>query len=207
MNIYTEKKAERFLQDNKFSVVKSVFVRNEERLKSSLRKLKFPVVMKVSGSKIIHKNKIKGVIVGISNYDEVRESFKKLKKIKGFEEMIIQPEIHGEEFLIGIKKTPEFGHSIVFGAGGVYTEKLNDVSFRVCDITKQDAREMISEVKAGKNLKNIERDKIINNLLKLCKLVEKYPFIKELDINPLIVKGATAKVVDARIVWSESQKN
>jgi len=201
MQIFTEKEAENFLEKEGFQIVNRIYIKKKSDINKSINKISFPFVMKVSGKKIIHKNKVKGIILNIKNYEESVKAFKQLKKIKGFEGVIIQKQIKGKEFLLGIKKTPEFGHVIAFGAGGIHTEKLKDISFRVYPFDNIDAEEMIKEVKAAKELNKKTINKIEQNLIKLNHLIQKYPKIKELDINPLIVNEKEDIIVDARIAW------
>jgi len=201
MKIFTEKKAEEFLEKRGFKIIKRIYIKKQEDLKKATKKIDFPLVIKVSGKKIIHKNKIRGIKTNIKNYGQALKAFKKIKKIKDFEGAMIQKQVDGKEFLLGIKKTQEFEHVIAFGAGGIYTEKLKDTSFRICPFNKSEARKMIKEVKAARNLKSKSINIIEKNLIKLCQLIEEYPKIKELDINPLIIKGKKATIVDARIVW------
>lgn len=201
MQIFTEKEAENFLEKEGFQIVNRIYIKKKSDINKSINKISFPFVMKVSGKKIIHKNKVKGIILNIKNYEESVKAFKQLKKIKDFEGVIIQKQIKGKEFLLGIKKTPEFGHVIAFGAGGIHTEKLKDISFRVYPFDNIDAEEMIKEVKAAKELNKKTINKIEQNLIKLNHLIQKYPKIKELDINPLIVNEKEDIIVDARIAW------
>lgn len=201
MKVSTEKEAEEFLENKGFKIVDRIYIKKKSEINKAINKIGFPFVMKVSGKNIIHKNKVRGIKLGIKNYNEAIKSFKQLKKIKGFEGVIIQKQISGKEFLLGIKKTPEFEHVVAFGAGGIHTEKLKDVSFRVCPFDKTDTEEMIKEVKKAKELNKKNIIDIQNNLIKLCQLIQKYPKIKELDINPLIVNKKDATIVDARIVW------
>ncbi len=197
MKILTEKEAEDFLESKKFDVIERIYVEKESELKDAAEKFGFPWVMKVSGHEIIHKNKIGGVVKGIKDYEIAWEVFNKFKEIKGMQGVMIQKQIKGKEFLLGVKRTPEFGHVIAFGAGGINTEKLKDVSFRVYPFDKRETRKMIEEVNASKDLDKESIKIIEKNILKLCRLTKKYPRIKELDINPLI----QGRVVDARIVW------
>ena len=111
----------------------------------------------------------------------------------------------GEEAIIGIKKTPEFGHIILFGHGGINVEKEKDVSFRVLPTTKKELKEMIKETKFYKILeeKDVTLEEIEKNIDKIQSLVKKHPNIIELDINPLTISKNKAKVIDARIVLEE----
>jgi len=151
--------------------------------------------MKVSGKKILHKNRIGGVKVGIKNYEQAIKVFNSLMKLKNSEGVLVQKQIHGKEFLLGIKKTPEFGHVIAFGIGGTKVEKVRKVAFRACSLNEKEAGLMINEIIKGK------AEGIKKSIIKLCNLAKKYPSIKELDINPLIVEKEKAIIVDARIFF------
>ena len=187
MKVFTEKRAEEFLEGCGFKVVDRVYLREKEDIKKVLKKIDFPWVMKVCGRKIIHKNRLRGVKKNIKNHKQALRTFEKLKKIKNSEGVIIQKQVKGREFLLGIKNTPEFEHVIGLGAGGIYAEKIKDISFRVCPIEDLDINQMIKEIKATKRLSKKGINLLKENLKKLCILVKKYPKIKELDINPLMV--------------------
>jgi acyl-CoA synthetase (NDP forming) len=94
----------------------------------------------------------------------------------------------------------------MFGLGGIFVEVLKDVTFRIAPINEQDAREMITEVKAYPVLKGYrgqppaDIDAIVKILLSTSKLVMDHLEIKELDLNPIIVYEKGAKTVDARII-------
>lgn len=201
MNIFTEKEAEEFLDKESFEIVRRIFAKDEKELKLNLKQICFPVVMKISGREIIHKNQMNGVELNLRNFEQTLKAFKEFKKMKNFEGVIIQKQIQGKEFLLGVKKTQEFEHAISFGAGGIHTEELKDVSFRICPFNETEAIKMIKETNASKNLNEKNFRIIKKNLIKLCQLVAKYPKIKELDINPFIVGEKISKIVDARIVW------
>ena len=113
----------------------------------------------------------------------------------------IQKTFSGKEFLIGIKKVPEFGHVLVFGSGGTNVEVKKDVAFRICPVDKKDLKSMIRETKIGKKLPKKSRDILEDNLMAVCKLTQDYPKIKELDINPFTIVKGHGKVVDARMVF------
>lgn len=201
MKYFAEKDAEKLLKKNGFDVLEGIFVKTEKELENAIKKIGSPLVMKISGKNIVHKNKINGVRVGVNSYEESIKVFNEFKKIEGFEEVLIQKQISGREFLLGIKKTPEFGHAILVGAGGIHTEELKDISFRICPVKKKDVSEMVREIKISQGLDENSLKKIEIVLWKLCKLAQKYPDISELDINPLIVNEKEAIIVDARIAF------
>ncbi len=198
MKIFAEKEAENFLREEGFDVVDSVFIRNKSEIKKALEKFRFPIVMKVSGKKILHKNSLGGVKTGIESYEQASETFDSLIKIKNSEGVMMQNQIPGKEFLLGIKKTPEFGQVIAFGIGGVNVEKMKRVSFRICPLEDKEILDMVKEIT---NIKDKDLEAIKENIEKLCRLSKKYPSINEFDINPLMLDKGKAIVVDARIVF------
>lgn len=198
---YSEKEAEDFLEKNGFDVIKRAYASDEQELKKVLGQIDFPIVMKVCGKKIVHKNVLGGIILNIESEKDAFDAFGKLKKISEFEGATIQSQIDGKEVLIGVKNTPDFGHAVGFGAGGVNTEKLKDVSFRIFPFDKTEAKKMILSTNISKKLNRKERESIMEALFKINSLIKKYPKISELDINPLMVKKNKTIVVDARIVF------
>jgi len=201
MKIFDEKRAESFLISEGFDVIAGFFIKNVKELQLSLKKFGFPVVMKVSGVKILHKSRVGGVKIGINTYSDALINFKKFRKLKASEGVLIQKQGEGKEFLIGVKLSSDFGHVIGFGAGGVDVEKKRDASFRVFEFNKKEALNMIKEVRGAKGLSEKDRKSIVEVLFKVNKLIKKYPRIREMDINPLMVKNGKSVVVDARIVW------
>ena len=192
---YTEKQAEDFLEKQGVDIVNRVFVKSEEEVVKINRLLNFPWVMKVSGRKILHKKIVNGVIVNVKNLKDALRNFNVLNKIKNSEGVLVQEQIKGKEFLLGVKRTSEFGHVLVFGAGGSSVEEKKDISFRVCPVLNKDIEEMIEDVLISVDIK--DRKLIIKNMIMLCEMVKKYPKISELDINPFI----SGKIVDAKIVF------
>jgi acyl-CoA synthetase (NDP forming) len=97
------------------------------------------------------------------------------------------------EVIVGSTNDPTFGTTIMFGLGGIFVEILKDVSFRLVPITKNDAEEMIEEIKAKKILEGArgmpkaDKETIVNTLLATSKMLMECPEIKELDMNPVLV--------------------
>jgi len=203
--VYTEFRAEKLLK--KFvPVAKNQLVKDVKEIKFK----KFPLVLKIISSGALHKSDIGGVRI-VNNKEELEKGFKKLikiakkKKLK-LEGILIQEFIKGYQVIAGIKKDPVFGHVLLFGAGGIYTEVLKDISIRACPISSKDADSMIQELKTRDILYGIRGEKanivkLKKILVKISKIPSKYKHIQELDINPLIVNKSDVKVVDARIVF------
>ena len=174
----------------------------------------YPVVLKIISPDILHKSDVGGVIINLRNTDEVKDAYRKIlasvKKHKADAEImgIFVQEMapKSTEVIIGATKDPQFGPALMFGLGGVFVEILEDVTFRIAPITEQDAKEMITEVKAYPLLTGYrgqppaDIDTLISILLNTSKLVMDNQEIKELDLNPIMVYEKGAKTVDARII-------
>jgi len=196
-------------------VVKSKIVKSAEEAVQAAREIGYPVVMKIVSPQVIHKSDVGGVIVGVGSDEEARLSYNKIvenvkryvpeAEIKGV--LVQQMVAGGIETIIGSTKDAQFDNMIMFGLGGIYVEVLKDVSFRLAPITKDEAKEMVREIKSGKILQGYrgsegyDVDAIIDVLLRVSQLITDFPEILELDINPLVVfeKGKGCIAVDARL--------
>uniref|UniRef100_A0A7C2Z9I2 CoA-binding protein n=1 Tax=Ignisphaera aggregans TaxID=334771 RepID=A0A7C2Z9I2_9CREN len=197
-------------------VTPTYLARSEEEAIQMANAIGYPVVLKIVSPDIIHKSDVGGVIVNIKSDEEVREAFRKIMenvrthapsaRIHG---VVVQKMVpKGREVIIGATKDPSFGHLIMFGLGGIYTELFRDVSFRLAPLSPYEAKEMIMDTKAYALLRGIRGEKpadiasVVNVLLRVSKLVTDIPEILELDINPLFVydEGAGAMAVDVRMI-------
>ncbi len=191
---------------NFVKIPKQKFCESEEEVKNFASSLGFPVVLKAVGSKIVHKTEIGAVKIAYSS-EELNNAIKKLFSIEGCEKILVQEFVKGIETILGVKKDETFGHIVLFGLGGIYTEIFKDVSLRVCPVTSEDAKEMLHELKAGKIFEGfrgikVNKDEIINAIVGASKLaVEKN--IVEMDINPLICNANGCFAVDVRIFLQE----
>jgi len=184
--------------------VKSVEIKKESELKKM--RLRYPVALKAVSPKILHKTEHNAVRVNLKNEKEVLSAFRQLKKLPAFKKAIAQEMISGHELIIGAKKDPIFGHVILVGFGGIFTEVMKDFSLRIAPIQKQDAVQMLSELKAFKLLKGYRGKKkaniasIVSFIMKVNKMLEKEPWIKELDFNPVFADEKKTQAVDVRII-------
>lgn len=200
------------LKKYKIPVAKSGLAKSVYQAVNIAKLLGYPVALKAVSSSISHKTDVGGVVLDLNNENELKEAHKgmvkNLRKRFGhikIEGILVQRMVKsGQEVIIGGRKDEQFGHVIMFGLGGIFTEIFNDVSFRVTPITKDDAKSMIKETKGYKILEGY-RDKkyniksLVEILLKVSKLLKENPKIKEMDINPLILLPRSAVAVDVRI--------
>jgi succinyl-CoA synthetase beta subunit len=163
-----------------------------------------PMVLKIDGD-IIHKKKL-GCVEIVECVDagaKARLILKNAKKTKKrIHGMIVQDFVKGDEVIIGAKRDPSFGIVVMFGSGGIMANVIKDVSLRVVPFDEQDAEIMIKETKAYQVLIEHKQedamDKLIDIILKVAKLVEDNPRVKELDINPVFLPKCVAG--DVRII-------
>jgi acetyl-CoA synthetase (ADP-forming) len=174
----------------------------------------YPVVLKIISPEITHKFDVGGVILNVNSKEEAKQGFnqiienvKKHNPKATIEGILVQEMAPcSTEVIVGSIKDQQFGQTLMFGFGGTFVEVLKDVSFRIAPITEDDAKEMISEVKAYPILKGYrgqppaDMEILTKILLNTSKLVMEHPEIKELDLNPVMVYEKGAKTVDARII-------
>ena len=167
--------------------------------------LSFPLALKVCSPDIIHKTDRGGVQLDIQNEEALVKTIKKFKKNFPDEKLLIEEmETKGIEIIAGVIKDPTFGLSIMVGIGGIFTELYNDVSFRVIPITRQDANDMLEELK-GKEIfegfRNMQVDKeaIIQLLMKISNLAQNES-VNQMDLNPIFVYPHGLKVIDAKLI-------
>ena len=183
---------------------KYIFCDNEKDLTTVIKRIGFPMVMKVSGD-VVHKTDVGGIITNIDSLEQAKDSFEKLMKIKGANKVLAQEQLNGIEMIVGSKYDPQFGSVVTIGFGGIYTEVLKDVSFRVCPVSMRDAQEMVRELKGFEMLKGVRGKKSVNFLelynilIKVCRFSVSRK-IKEMDINPLFIDDKGAKAADVRII-------
>jgi len=210
LNLY---KSMKIMQKYKIPIPKIKLTKNVVQAIKAAKEIGYPVVIKIVSSYITHKTDVGGVHVNLKNEKELKVAYtnmlkrisRKLSKSK-VDGILVQKMVeNGQEIIIGVKKDEQFGHVIMFGLGGIFTEVFNDVSIRIVPIDKKDADNMIKEIKGAKILVGY-RDKSYNLkslkeiLLKISNLVTKNPKIREMDVNPVIVSSRGAIAVDSRVI-------
>jgi len=206
----TEYEAKKVLKRYGIPTTREELVRTQKEAVEVAEKLGYPVVLKGAGAELLHKTELDVIRLNLKNAQQVREAFQEIKKNAGdkLEGVLVQEMVKGErELVIGLIKDPQFGPCVMFGLGGIYTEILRDVSFRVAPITTQDAYQMMEEIRAKKILDAVrgmapaDKKTLAKALVGLGRLGIDHPEIKEVDVNPLILtKKGKPMAVDALIV-------
>ncbi|MBF0203995.1 MAG: acetate--CoA ligase family protein [Desulfamplus sp.] len=209
-----EDDAKNILKQYGIPVVSEIRVSNCEQAVSAALNLGFPVVVKGVGSKFAHKSEVGLVHIAISDTDSLNKAVAAITATGGkdLEGILVQSMISGKrELVAGMFRDPQYGPVIMFGLGGIFTEALHDVSFRLAPLTDWDMEEMMNEISAKAMFGNFRGEKAIDkNQIKavlsgLSNLAINDPSIKEIDINPLIATADGKLVaVDALIIKGES---
>ncbi len=182
-----------------------VAVKKEAELARACKKIGFPLVLKLVSGKISHKTEVKGVVLNVRDEAMATKEFNRLRKLPGFQGVLVQPMVKGIELIVGGKRDAQFGPTVLVGLGGVFVEIFKDTSLRVCPFGRADAEEMLDELKSAKLLKGyrgskpVNRKKLVDLLLCTAKLMEKENVL-ELDLNPVIANEKEVVAVDARVV-------
>ena len=176
----------------------------------------YPVVMKIASPDILHKTDIGGVRLNIQSAPDVRDSFD-LMTFRAMRHMpdaeiwgcLVQQQVRGgKEVIVGMNRDPQFGPLMMFGLGGIYVEALKDVAFRIAPFSRDEAREMMREIRSFNLLRGVrgeppsDIEASTDTLLKLSQLVTDFPEIVEMDINPLMIfeEGKGVMGIDMRLV-------
>jgi len=176
----------------------------------------YPVVMKIASPDILHKTDIGGVRLNIASAQDVRDAFDLLTyramrympdaEIWGC--LVQKQAVGGREVIVGMHRDPQFGPMVMFGLGGIYVEVLQDVAFRIAPFSREEAREMMEEIRSFGLLRGVrgqahaDLGAVEEVLLRVSQLVTEFPEVVELDINPLLVfeEGKGVSAIDMRLV-------
>jgi acyl-CoA synthetase (NDP forming) len=210
MKILTEHEAKKLLSKYGISITKESLAESDVEALAIASQIATPVAMKISSPDISHKSDVGGVELNVvvgnvkTTYNKIISRIKKAAPDARIEGVLVQQMAPpGHEIIVGLKKDAQFGHALMFGLGGIFVEVYKDVSFRVVPIERNEALDMISEIKGYPILKGIRGRKpadieaIAAVLVAVSEMAQKENIL-ELDINPLIVGETGAVAVDAR---------
>ena len=176
----------------------------------------FPVAMKVNSPDITHKSDVGGVRLNLRDAQAVLTAYREIMtavqhnlpdaRIEGvaIEPMIVRP--NGRELMIGVTTDPVFGPVIAAGMGGVMVEALGDRAVELPPLNRYLAANLIARTRAAKMLGTFRRrpaadmEALLGVLLRVSEMVCELPWIREMDINPVLVDENGVLAVDARVV-------
>jgi len=211
--ILSEHESKEVLKAYGIPVTREVEVIDPEGLREAVERIGFPLVIKACGPELSHKTESGLVRVDIRDMDEALSAYHQLHGAMAGQSggtILVQEMIKGQrELVVGLTRDPQFGPCVMFGLGGIFTEVLRDISFRVAPIEHRDAMEMMQEIRARKILEGVrgmppaDLDKLAQILIRVGSIGVEQEAIKEIDINPVILKGSEPVAVDALVVLNQ----
>ncbi len=210
----TEHESKQVLASYHLPVTREELVSSPEELLEAAGHIGYPLVIKGCSAEIAHKTE-KGLIrVDIRNDEEATTAFREISAAMNGatgEAILVQQLVKGQrELVVGLTRDAQFGPCVMFGLGGIFTEILKDTVFRVAPLEKQDALEMMQEIRTSKILEEIrgmvpvDKDRLAEMLITVGRIGIENDRIKEIDINPVIISGGKPVAVDALVVLQES---
>ena len=208
----SEYESKQLLAAYQIPITSEELVNNPESLLKAARKIGYPVVIKGCAAQIVHKTGKDLIRVDVRNDAEARTAFEEIMSgMKGSgNSILVQEMVKGQrELVVGLNRDPQFGPCVMFGLGGIFTEILKDIAFRIAPLEKRDALEMMQDIKAKKILEPIrgmpaaDKDLLADMLMTVGRIGLEIEIIKEIDINPIIISAGKPVAVDALVILEQ----
>ena len=193
----------------------------EDEAVSIAEDIGYPVIAKVSSPHVIHKTDVGGLRAHLLTEDDVRTAYQDIVRnvqqhvsavsgpppSKDFRGILIQKYLEaGNEFIVGSTRDATFGHLIMAGLGGIYTELLADTAFRIAPISEEEAYGLLQDLISWKLLlgmrggKPLDIESVASLIETVSQLVTECPQIRDIDLNPVFVHEDHSIVADAKVV-------
>ncbi len=196
------------------TVPKQAVAKTAKQATELAEEIGYPVIAKISSPDILHKTEVGGIRANLQNADQVKKAFKdimdnceKHAPTAGINGILIQQFLPvGNEFIVGALRDPTFGHVVMVGLGGIYTELFQDTAFRIAPVDERQAYEMLTQLKSWKLLLGMrgkpqsDIDALATVIATVSRLVTDCPQIAELDLNPVLVREDGVVIADAKVV-------
>ena len=192
-------------------VAPSYVARSREEALVAAEELGWPVVLKILARGLEHKSDQGGVVLDVRGAEELLEAWRGLeqrfRRRHPQMRVLVQPMLRdGVELFFGAATDPWFGRMLAFGAGGIHIEVFKDIVFRLHPLSPGDARAMVSGIRAQALLDGVrgkppvDREELVQILLRLDRLLKDVPELEELDLNPFLAswKPGRSCVLDSR---------
>jgi acetyl-CoA synthetase (ADP-forming) len=190
-------------------VTREILINDVKDLNKAAQEIGYPLVIKGCSSTISHKTEKDLIKVDIRNDKEARSAFEDIMTNMNATDnaVLVQELVKGKrELVVGMTRDAQFGPCVMFGLGGIFTEILKDISFRIAPMERRDALEMMQEIKGHKILEAIrgmeaaDLDILTDMLINVGRIGIENDEVSEIDINPVIISGSKPVAVDALVV-------
>jgi acetyl-CoA synthetase (ADP-forming) len=204
-----EYESKRLLDAYSIPVTKEFVATSIAEALSFAKQIGYPVVLKGSSRTLTHKTEHKLIELGIDSDQALEKAYHALTErgMGQLDGILVQQMVKGQrELVAGLIRDPQFGPCVRFGLGGIFTEVLKDVTFRVAPLEMRDALEMMDEIRARKLLDAfrgkpaVNRDILAHALINLGRIGLEVEEVAEIDINPMIIHDDMPIAVDALVI-------
>jgi acetyl-CoA synthetase (ADP-forming) len=208
-SVLSEHESKRVLAAYGLPVTREKLVTDIKDLGPALQEIGYPLVIKGCSAEATHKTE-KGLIrIDLRNEQDALRAYQEITgaMAEGDTAVLVQEMIHGQrELVIGMTRDPQFGPCVMFGLGGIFTEILEDVSFRVAPVEKPEVLAMMQEIKgrqilgAVRGMEPANLDRLAEMVITVGQIGLDHESVKEIDINPVILCKGEPVAVDALVV-------
>lgn len=161
-------------------------------------------VLKVDSPHLLHKNAKGGLVLGLKNKLQAFSAYENLRKVFKREKFILQPQIKpGFEVLVGIKKDPTFGHTILAGVGGIMAEIFDKKLLWILPVSRNEIQRKINDSFFGKifEKQSMDLERMVDIVEKVAAIAAENPQIQQMDLNPVMFyKDNKPVCVDIKII-------
>ena len=208
----SEYESKQVLAAYQIPVTKEILINNIKDLNKAAQEIGYPLVIKGCSSEISHKTEKDLIKVDIRNEKEARSAFEDIMINMNATDntVLVQEMVKGKrELVVGMTRDAQFGPCVMFGLGGIFTEILKDISFRIAPMERRDALEMMQEIKGHKILEAVrgmeaaDLDILTDMLINVGRIGIENDEVNEIDINPVIISGSKPVAVDALVVLNK----
>jgi len=214
-----EFEAKQLLAHYGIPVVETRAAEDEEQAVATAVEIGYPVVLKLLSNTIAHKTDVDGVRLSLAKAEEVRGAFRAIKSAvaekagsQHFLGVTVQPMVRrdGYELIMGSTIDAQMGPVILFGSGGVMVEVYRDHALALPPLNTTLAQRLMEQTRIFAALRGVRGRKPVNLvaleqlLVRFSQLVMEQPWIKEIDINPLLATPEHLLALDARVVVHDS---
>ncbi len=218
--ILTEYEAKQILSAYGIPTVETEVARGADEAVELAERFGYPVVLKLDSETITHKTDVGGVRLDLQSADEVRRAYEDMERSvsenfspEDFGGAAVQrmESLDGNEVILGSSVDPQFGPVMLFGSGGSLVEVYRDRALALPPLTTTLARRMMERTRIFEALKGVRGRASVDLaaleklLVRFSRLVVEQPWVKELDINPLLASPGRLISLDARIVLHDPQ--
>jgi acetyltransferase len=213
--ILTEDESKKVLAAYKIPTIPNIIATGEDDAVRAAGEVGYPVVLKLHSETITHKSDVGGVILNLGDEAAVRSAFNQIRQnlsdrgsLDAFDGVSVQPmvKLDGYEIIIGSSIDPQFGPVLLFGTGGTLVEVFKDRALGLPPLTTTLARRMMERTLIYEALhgvrgrKGVDLAALEKLMVRFSQLVVEQPWIKEIDINPLVASPERLLALDARVV-------